>query len=53
VSEWRDMSTRAKGAKTWNEDNVSEWRDMSTRAKGAKTWNEENGSEASLLPLFR
>ena len=27
VSEWRDMSTRAK---TWNEDNVSEWRDMST-----------------------
>ena len=26
VSEWRDISTRAKGAKTWNEDNVSEWR---------------------------
>jgi hypothetical protein len=36
VSEWRDMSTRAK---TGNEDNVSEWRDMSTRAKGAKTGN--------------
>jgi hypothetical protein len=45
VSEWRDMSTRAKGAKTWNEDNVSEWRDMSTRAKRAKTWNDDNVSE--------
>jgi hypothetical protein len=28
VSEWRDMSTGAKGAYTWNEDNVSEWRNV-------------------------